>query len=66
MTEALKRCPFCGGRPTLRENPPQLFWLSCEDIACTARPKVYSLSKAEAIARWNTRAEQKETGRWAS
>jgi len=61
MTEALKPCPFCGKVPEAgaHENdwcePPE--WI----VICLCRSDPPAVTEAEAIARWNTRAE-KEMG----
>lgn len=55
----LKPCPFCGVRPHLHEDASHstAFFVHCYDYKCPVQPSAYGLSKAEAIAAWNTRAQ---------
>ena len=54
----LKPCPFCGVRPHIHDDASHstAFFADCYNDNCTVQPSAYGLSKAEAIAAWNTRA----------
>lgn len=54
----LKTCPFCGVRPHVHDDASHstAFFADCYNDNCTVQPSAYGLSKAEAIAAWNTRA----------
>jgi len=69
MTEALKPCPNVICPSHLEDHYPDVASVrhtitgySIECAECGASTLKYA-TEAEAIARWNTRAEQKETGR---
>ena len=55
----IKRCPFCGERPTLY-NYPFSDIIKCENPWCPVNPAVgvghdYCKHTDEAIEKWNTR-----------
>lgn len=60
MPEQLKACPFCGSIPTIKED--RIGWLVCDlGLQCDGSGLWIAFDldrKSEAIATWNTRADQ--------
>ena len=56
MTELLP-CPFCGGEAYIYAPGPIEHHVACKNPSCYAETHGWS-TEAEAIAAWNTRAEQ--------
>jgi hypothetical protein len=60
MSEALKRCPFCGGKGTLEfsywADIVKHYWIICCNRKCGINPKtkIYT-EKRKAVAAWNKR-----------
>ena len=67
MTDELKPCPFCGGKPQPRlddcingkmvENP--MFYIACENLGCGVWPEAegrYETQYDAIVAAWNRRA----------
>jgi Lar family restriction alleviation protein len=58
MAEKLKPCPFCGGEAHLMDSMGWPHWVWCNE--CGARVQSTKFAEegdAEAIAKWNRRAE---------
>jgi Lar family restriction alleviation protein len=57
MTEALKKCPFCGDKPTMIKRSLGLdgyyFFVKCEN--CKAEINNPRFSEEEAVKDWNHR-----------
>lgn len=59
MSDELKPCPWCGKAPTLHYSDITEEWhVYCYHGDCMVSPYVFKLTKAEAIAAWNTRADE--------
>src|SRR5687767_694859 len=60
QAEALKPCPFCGGKAVIthREFPPigTRYNVHCENSDCDCFIDMRKASEAEAAAQWNRRA----------
>lgn len=54
MSKELRECPFCGEDHAKIESHPQRFWAECHSCGTQGSTK---LTKQEAIAAWNTRAD---------
>lgn len=58
MTETLKRCPFCGGKPDLGSYSSSGNWIVvCSK--CEAETQVYE-TKRDAVKAWNARQVEGE------
>ncbi len=50
--EALKHCPFCGGKCEFLKSPVRYFAITCSE--CGSGSQFY-INKQQAIAAWNRR-----------
>lgn len=62
--EKLKKCPFCGGEATIKNNSTfkmdyDDYKVSCTKCGATIEPNL--LTREEAINAWNGRINNKET-----
>ena len=50
-------CPFCGGEAKMLKFPhcERKYVVICENESCMASVGVYSITKEDAINKWNTR-----------
>ena len=66
MSNALKACPFCGGKAELRHSSlfGRLNEWTVECTRCKTSPSNdWCLSEAEAVDLWNTRIDNTELAR---
>lgn len=62
MSEELKACPFCGGKPALSTDADIDVWrLECSNAGCWIQTRSYR-TKDTAIAAWNRRAPRRAKG----
>lgn len=61
MTDNLKRCPFCGGKPEVSSfkdgNGRLLYAINCDMKDCPTNPAWATRAEKDAIAAWNRRTE---------
>lgn len=57
MSDPLKPCPFCGGRPQFWEKVKgdPIASVECRGNNCLVTPSVKSRTNKDAIAAWNRR-----------
>lgn len=59
MSEELKKCPFCGGPPTIKSlygDAPERCVVGCLSKKCKVNPHLCASTQKKGIKIWNTRA----------
>jgi Lar family restriction alleviation protein len=54
----LKPCPFCGAAATIQGNRGGGGYVFCSNNECPAQPQIETETEADAVAAWNTRADE--------